>query len=132
MKIMSKFLIIFVSVIILISYKPSDKYVGDWYALSETGEQLRINFSTEKIMTIIDEEKNEETYEINQTVSGIENSTRYFKVEVDGISHYLIFDNTKDEDNAKFYVQTNLASDFSDVVGNLIYVLNRNDYPSES
>lgn len=131
MKIMSKAIIILLSTVILISCKPSEKYVGDWYAVSDDGEEFRIHFSTDKTMTVIDEAENQEVYEINQTVSGIQNSTRYFKVEVDGASHYLIFDNTKDEDNAKFYVQTNLAEDFSEVVGNLVYVLNRNDYPIE-
>lgn len=42
-----------------------------------------------------------------------------------------MLDDSKDEDNTKFYVQTNNTREFSEVVGNLTYVLNRNDYPAE-
>lgn len=131
MKNMCKLIIIVIVITLLVSCKPSDKYVGDWYGLSDTGQQLRINFSTEKTMTVTDDEENEEVYEINQTATGIQNSTRYFNVQVEGISHYVIFDNTKDEDNAKLYVQTNNTSEFSEVVGDLLYILNRNDYPTQ-
>lgn len=126
----TKKLIFFIVVLtLLVSCKPSDKYVGDWYAVSDSGDNVMINFSKEKLITFSDEDGNEETYDINQTASGIQNSTRYFRVEIEGASHYVIFDNTKDEDNAKLVKQTNQASDFEDVVGDVIYLLSRDDFP---
>src|SRR5699024_11297828 len=77
------FLVAF-GLILLVSCKPSDKYTGDWYAVSASGDKVMINFSKEKVMTLSDEEGNEEVYEMNQTASGIQNSTRYFRVEIDG------------------------------------------------
>lgn len=128
MKNMNKILMVLMAVVLLVSCKPADKYVGDWYAVSGSGDELKINFSKEKTMTVTGGE-HEEHYEINQTSTGIQNSTRYFGIEVKGASHYVIFDNTKDEDNAKFVKQTNQASDFEDVVGDVIFLMNRNDYP---
>ena len=127
----NKILLGIIILILLASCKPSDKYTGDWYALSSDGEKVNINFSKEKVMTITNADSDKETFEINQTTTGIQNSTRYFRVEIEGISHYMIFDNTKDEDNAKLVKQTNHASDFEDVVGDVIYLLNRNDFPSD-
>ncbi|HLR79623.1 MAG TPA: hypothetical protein VK119_03465 [Bacillota bacterium] len=124
------FLVAF-GLILLVSCKPSDKYTGDWYAVSASGDKVMINFSKEKVMTLSDEEGNEEVYEMNQTASGIQNSTRYFRVEIDGASHYVVFENNKDEDHAQLVKQTNHASDFEDVVGEIIYKMNRNDFPTE-
>lgn len=126
----AKIIIGMIVLILLASCKPSDKYAGDWYALSSDGERVTINFSKEKIMTVTRSDQDEETFEINQTTTGIQNSVRYFRVEIEGTSHYMIFDNTKDEDNAKLVKQTNHASDFEDVAGDIIYLLNRNDFPS--
>ena len=114
---------------LLVSCKPSDKYAGDWYAVGADGKQVEINFSKEKVMTFKDADGHEEEYEINQTATGIQNSTRYFRVEVEGASHYVIFENNKDEDNAQLVRQTNQASDFEDVVGDIIYLMNRDDFP---
>lgn len=130
MKNMNKVLMVLIAVVLLASCKPADKYVGDWYAKSGSDDELMINFSKEKTMTITDGEQ-EETYELNQSSTGIQNSTRYFGIEVNGASHYVIFDNTKDEDNAKLVKQTNQASDFEDVVGDVIFLMNRNDYPTD-
>ncbi|MBM7599177.1 uncharacterized protein YrzB (UPF0473 family) [Virgibacillus halotolerans] len=127
----SKLVIIVFGLILLVSCKPSDKYTGDWYALSNSGEKVEIHFSKDKIMTINDENGNEETYEINQTAAGFQNNLGYYRVEIDEASHYVIFENKKDEDNAQLVKQTNHASDFEDVVGEILYKMNRDDFPTE-
>lgn len=116
---------------LLASCKPSDKYVGDWLAISKDDEKVKINFSKEKIMTITDETDHEEKYELNQTGTGFQNNVGYYHVEIDGLSHYVIFENRKDELNAILVKQTNVASDFKDFVGDIIYTMNRNSYPDE-
>ncbi|GEN88785.1 hypothetical protein MKY30_23415 [Oceanobacillus sp. FSL W8-0428] len=128
---LSKTVIILFGLILLASCKPSDKYAGDWYALSDTGENVMLHFSEEKILTITDESGNEETFEINQNVAGVMNSTRYYRVEVDGANHYVIFEDKDDESNANFVKQTNYADDFEDMAGEIIYTMNRDDYPRE-
>ncbi|WP_130858608.1 hypothetical protein [Gracilibacillus phocaeensis] len=117
--------------ILLISCKPSDTYAGDWYGLSDTGEQAMLHFSEEKNLTITDESDKEETFEISQNVAGVMNSTRYYRVEVDGANHYVVFEDRDDENNALFVKQTNDADDFEDMEGEIIYMMNREDYPSE-
>lgn len=124
-----KMLLLMVVLVLLVSCKPSDKYVGDWYAVSSSGDEVMINFSKEKKMTITDGDQIE-TYEINQTATGILNNVRYFRIEIDGLNHYVIFEQSKDEDNAKLLQQTNYANDFQDVVGDVIFLMNRNDFPS--
>ncbi|GIO23652.1 hypothetical protein [Oceanobacillus sp. J11TS1] len=127
----SKAAIILFGLILLASCKPSDKYAGDWYALSDTGEQAMIHFSKEKTMTFTDESGNEETFEINQNVAGIMNSTRYYRVVVDGSNYYVIFEDKDDEKNAHLVKQTNIADDFEDMAGEVVYTMNRDDYPAE-
>ncbi|WP_066185557.1 hypothetical protein [Gracilibacillus timonensis] len=117
--------------ILLMSCKPSDTYAGDWYGLSDTGEQAMLHFSEEKNLTITDETGKEETFEISQNVAGVMNSTRYYRVEVDGANHYVVFEDRDDENNALFVKQTNYADDFEDMEVEIIYVMNREDYPSE-
>lgn len=128
---LTKISIVVFGLILLISCKPSDKYVGDWYAISNTGEEVMFNFSKDKVMTLSDDEDLEKVFDINQSASGIQNSIRYFRVEIEGASHYVIFENKEDEDNAQLVRQTNHASDFEDVVGDIIYKMNRNGFPSE-
>lgn len=128
---LTKISIVVFGLILLIGCKPSDKYVGDWYAISNTGEEVMFNFSKDKVMTLSDDGDLEKVFDIDQTASGIQNSIRYFRVEIEGASHYLIFENKKDEDNAQLVKQTNHASDFEDVVGDIIYKMNRNGFPSE-
>lgn len=127
----SKLVIIVFGLILLVSCKPSDKYTGDWYALSNSSEKVEIHFSKDKVMTIIDDNGNEETYEINQTAAGFQNNLGYYRVEIDEASHYVIFENKKDEDNAQLVKQTNHASDFEDVVGEILYKMYRDDFPTE-
>ncbi|GAB2571850.1 hypothetical protein [Gracilibacillus alcaliphilus] len=123
--------IILFGLILLVSCKPSDKYAGDWYGLSDTGEQAMLHFSEEKNLIITDESGSEETFEITQNAAGFVNSTSYYRVEVDGANHYVVFENKDDENNALFVKQTNYADDFEEMVGEVIYVMNREDYPSE-
>lgn len=127
----SKLVIIVFGLILLVSCKPSDKYTGDWYALSNSSEKVEIHFSKDKVMTIIDDNGNEETYEINQTAAGFQNNLGYYRVEIDEASHYVIFENKKDEDNAQLVKQKNQASDFEDVVGEILYKMYRDDFPTE-
>ena len=127
----SKWMIIVFGLILLVSCKPSDKYTGDWYALSNSGEKVEIHSSKDKVMSIKDDNGNEETYEINQTAAGFQNNLGYYQVEIDKASHYVIFENKKDEVNAQLVKQTNHASDFEDVVGEILYKMNRDDFPSE-
>jgi hypothetical protein len=125
-------LVVVLALALLASCKPSDKYVGNWFAVSMDGEKVEINFSKEKTMTITDEAGNEENYELNQTAAGFQNSVGYYRVEIDNLSHYVIFENRKDESTAILAKQTNVASDFEDFVGEIIYMMNRDSYPEES
>ena len=125
-------LVVVLALALLASCKPSDKYVGDWLAVSKDDEKVEINFSKEKIMTITDESGNEEEYELNQTGAGFQNNAGYYHVQIDSLSHYVIFENKKDELNAILVKQTNVASDFEDFVGDVIYTMNRDSYPDES
>ncbi|QUW20743.1 hypothetical protein JSQ81_13040 [Sporosarcina sp. Marseille-Q4063] len=124
-------LVVMLALVLLASCKPSDKYAGDWHAVSKDGEKVKINFSKEKTMTLTDEAGNEENYELNQTAAGFQNNVGYYRVEIDNLSHYVIFENRKDESNAILAKQTNVASDFEDFVGEIIYTMNRDSYPDE-
>lgn len=115
--------------ILLASCKPSDKYTGDWYAISDSGEKVMIHISEDKTMTITNSDSTEDVFDINQTGVGIQNNVRYYHIEVDGESHYVIFENRKDEANAILLKQTNYASDFEDVAGDIIYTMNRDQHP---
>lgn len=115
---------------VLVGCKPSDEYTGDWYALSNQGEEVMINFSKEKIMTITGD-NGEETFEINQTGTGFQNNVGYYKVDIDDLSHYVIFEDRKDKSNAILVRQTNVANDFEDLVGDIIYVMDRESYPDQ-
>jgi hypothetical protein len=128
----SSALVVVLAIALLASCKPSDKYVGDWFAVSMDGEKVEINFSKEKTMTITDEAGNEEKYELNQTAAGFQNNVGYYHVEIDNLSHYVIFENRKDESTAILAKQTKVASDFEDFVGEIIYMMNRDSYPEES
>lgn len=116
---------------LLAGCKPSDKIVGEWYARSNTGEEVKIDFSKEKIMGIQDSDNQEEQLAISQTSTGFINEVRYFGIDIEGEKHYVVFENKKDEDNAILIKQTNHASDFEDVVGDIIYIMNRNRFPEQ-
>lgn len=124
-------IIVVLTLALLASCKPSDKYVGDWFAVSRDDEKVMLNFSKEKTMTITDEAGHEEKYELNQTAAGFQNNVGYYQVEIDSLSHYVIFENKKNESNAILVKQTNVASDFEDLVGDIIYTMNRDSYPDE-
>lgn len=125
-----KVMFLCIGFVLLVGCKPSDKYVGDWYALSMLEEEVMVNFSKEKTMTIRSHRDEDEMHEINQTATGIQNNIRYFRIDVEGDNYYIVFEDSKEEDNAKFIKQTNEASDFEDVVGDVIFLMNREDFPS--
>ena len=125
-------MVVVLALTLLASCKPSDKYVGDWLAISADGENVKINFSKEKTITVSDEAGNEENYELNQTGTGFQNNVSYYRVEIDSLSHYIVFEDKKDESNAILVKQTNVASDFEDLVGDVIYTMNRDSYPDEA
>lgn len=56
---------------------------------------------------------------------------RYFGIKLNDENYYVVFENKKDENNAILVKQTNVASDFEDVVGDIVVKMNREDYPSE-
>ena len=129
MRITVKKVVVILGVFLLLAaWKPSDKYAGEWYAVSNEGE-VKVDFSKEKVLTIEDEEGQNETYEFNQNSSGFINEVQYYGLEMEDGNYYVVFDNKKDEDNAKLIVQTNQASDFEDVVGDVVFEMNRNEYP---
>lgn len=109
--------------------KPSDKYAGEWYANSNDGE-VKVDFSEEKVMTVEGEGNETETYDFNQNSSGFINEVKYYGIEMEGDTYYVVFDDKKDEDNAKLIIQTNQASEFKDVVGDVVFEMNREDYPA--
>jgi hypothetical protein len=120
-------IVVMLALALLASCKPSN-----WFAVSMDGEKVEINFSKEKTLTITDEAGNEEKYELNQTAAGFQNKVGYYHVEINNLSHYIIFENRKDESTAILAKQTNVASDFEDFVGEIIYMMNRDSYPEES
>ena len=124
-----KIFILLAGLFLLASCKPSDKYAGDWYAVTHNGEEFMVTFSKDKTMKVTGEDT-EELHEMKQTATGIFNGIRYFRVKIENENYYVIFDDSKDEENAKFFLQTNTTSDFEDVVGDVIFMMNRNDYPS--
>lgn len=128
MKDIYKVMFMLLGLTLLVGCKPSDKYVGDWYAMSELGEELMVNFSKEKTLTISSHRDQDEIHDINQTATGILNNVRYFRIDVEGDNYYIIFEDSKDEDHAKFVKQTNEASDFEDVVGDVIFLMNREGF----
>lgn len=123
-------LLIFV-LVLLASCKPSDKYTGEWFAISDKGEETTINFSEDKTITVTNaEDGSEQSFDMKQTGMGIQNSVQYYHIEIDSKSYYVIFEDRKDEDNAVVIKQTNHASDYKDVVGDVIYTMNRESFPS--
>lgn len=116
--------------LVFLGCKPSDRYVGEWYALSAEGEQVMIHFSKDKEMTITDHTtEHQETFSIGQTGGGIVDSMSYYAILIDGASYFLVFENRKDESNAILIKQTNFANEFEHVVGDIVYRLNRKDFP---
>lgn len=115
-------------IFLLAACKPSDKYAGEWYAISNSGE-VKVDFSKEKVLTIESEDNQKETFDFNQNSSGFINDVKYYGLEMEDESYYVVFDDKKDEDNAQLIKQTNQASDFEDVVGDVVFEMNRDEYP---
>ena len=120
--------ILFGIFLLLAACKPSDKYAGEWYAVSNEGE-IKVNFSEEKVLTVENEDNHKETFDFNQHSSGFINNVKYYGIEMEDGNYYVVFENKKDEENAKLIKQTNHASDFEDVVGDVVFEMNRNEYP---
>lgn len=120
------FMIVFV-MFLLVSCKPSEKYAGDWNAVSDTGEEISMHFDREeKKLTLVDSSGEEEVHEINQNSTGIKNSLQYYGIEIGEDYYYIIFKDRKDEEHAEFVKQTNYASDFDDMVGETVFKMSRN------
>lgn len=115
--------------VLLIACKPSDKYAGGWYAITNEGEEVMVHFSKEKVLKIKDKNDQEETFAFNQSATGFINEVKYFGIEIENKKHYVVFENKKDEANALLIKQTNQASDFEDVVGDVVLTMNRDQYP---
>lgn len=129
MRITFKQIVILLGIFLLLTAcKPSDKYVGEWYAVSNEGK-AKVDFSEEKVLTVEDENNHKETFDFNQHSSGFINNVKYYGLEMEDGNYYVVFENKKDEENAKLIKQTNNASDFEDVVGDVVFEMNRNEYP---
>lgn len=129
MRITFKQIVILLGIFLLLTAcKPSDKYAGEWYAVSNEGK-AKVDFSKEKVLTVEDENDHKETFDFNQHSSGFINNVKYYGLEMEDGSYYVVFENKKDEENAKLIKQTNHASDFEDVVGDVVFEMNRNEYP---
>src|SRR5699024_5125244 len=102
--------------IMMVSCKPSDKYAGEWYGVGGDGSKVMIKCSKDRELSLVDEDGNKNVYEMNQTATWIQNSTRYSRVEIDEIDYYVVFEDTDDEENAQLIRQTNHSDDFEDVV----------------
>lgn len=129
MRITFKQIVILLGIFLLLTAcKPSDKYAGEWYAVSNEGK-AKVDFSKDKVLTVEDENNHKETFDFNQHSSGFINNVKYYGLEMEDGSYYVVFENKKDEENAKLIKQTNHASDFEDVVGDVVFEMNRNEYP---
>ena len=129
MRITFKQIVILLGILLLLTAcKPSDKYAGEWYAVSNEGK-AKVDFSKDKVLTVEDENNHKETFDFNQHSSGFINNVKYYGLEMEDGSYYVVFENKKDEENAKLLKQTNHASDFEDVVGDVVFEMNRNEYP---
>lgn len=121
-----------IGVILLVGCKPSEKYAGEWSAVSDRGEAVKMHFDREKkTLTLTGSDGKEEVHEINQNATGIKNSLQYYRIEIEEDSYYIIFKDRKDEGNAEFVKQTNHGSDFDDMVGDVIFEMNRDHVPDE-
>lgn len=121
--------LILVVALLLIACKPSDKYAGEWYSITNEGEEVMVHFSKDKILTMIDENDQKEQAEFNQSSTGFINEVSYFGIEIKGEKHFVVFENKKDEANAILIKQTNHANDFEDVVGDIVLKMNRDSFP---
>src|SRR5699024_2652923 len=100
MRITFKQIVILLGIFLLLSAcKPSDKYVGECYAVSNKGKE-KVNFSKEKVLTVEDENNHKETFDFNQHSSGFINNVKYYGLEMEDGSYYVVFENKKDEENA--------------------------------
>ncbi|HLR73167.1 MAG TPA: hypothetical protein VK073_03035, partial [Pseudogracilibacillus sp.] len=111
MRITFKQIVILLGILLLLTAcKPSDKYAGEWYAVSNEGK-AKVDFSKGKVLTVEDENNHKETFDFNQHSSGFINNVKYYGLEMEDGSYYVVFENKKDEENAKLIKQTNHASD---------------------
>src|SRR5690625_6747284 len=82
MKYFKRIMILMVGVILLVGCKPSEKYAGEWSAVSDRGDEVMMYFDREKkTLTLTGSDVEEEVHEINQNATGIKNSLQYFRSE---------------------------------------------------
>src|SRR5690625_4633939 len=73
-----------IGVILLVGCKPSEKYAGEWSAVSDRGEAVKMHFDREKkTLTLTGSDGKEEVHEINQNATGIKNSLQYYRIEIE-------------------------------------------------
>src|SRR5699024_12553166 len=94
------------SILLLAACKPSDKYAGECYVVSNDGEML-VDCSKEKVLTVEDEEGQKETYDFNQHSTGFITEVSDYGIERDGKDHYVVVDDQRDEDNDDVIVHAN-------------------------
>lgn len=126
MKYVKRVMILMIGVMLLVACKPSEKYAGEWQAVSSDGDEVTMHFDRgEKQLTFTTNDGEEEVHEINQNAAGIKNNLQYFRIEIGEDAYYVIFNDRKDEGNAEFVKQTNHASDYDDMVGEVIFTMSR-------
>lgn len=128
MKRINKIAIIFLMLSLFVACKAWDKYAGDWYGVTRDGQGVILTFSKNKTMTVISGEEIREV-EVRQLSSGTLNEERYFGLEIEDEIFYLVFKDLNNEKEALFIKQTNDASDFEDLEGEIIFHMNREEYP---
>lgn len=126
MRFTKSMMILMIAVILLMACKPSEKYAGEWHAVSENGEEVIMNFDREeKLLTFTSSDGEKEVHEINQNAAGIKNKLQYFRIEIGEDVYYIIFKDRKNEESAEFVKQTNHASDYDNMVGEVLFTMSR-------
>ncbi len=126
MKFLKNMMILMIGIILLVACKPSEKFAGEWHAVSKNGEEVIMNFDREeKLLTFTSSDGEKEVHEINQNAAGIKNKLQYFRIEIGEDVYYIIFKDRKNEESAEFVKQTNHASDFDDMVGEVLFTMSR-------
>lgn len=131
MKFFRNILLMMSVMMLFVACKPSDKYAGEWQALTGDGEEVTLHFDqAEKRLTITGDD-GEEVHDINQNAAGFKNSLQYYRIDIESDAYYIIFADRKDEANAQFVKQTNHASDYDDMVGEIIFTMSRDEETME-
>lgn len=110
----------------LFSCSASDAYSGEWFALGNDANKVKISF-IEKKMILEEEGKAFEEYNFTQNSVGINNGIKYYGLRVEDIGNInIIFPSKKNKEYALIIVPAQ-----NEITGNSIFTMQRNKYPDK-